>query len=190
MENSDNQLVENFLSGDEPSFEFLLGKYLKPIFNFLFQMTRDASVSEDLAQDTFIKAWKNISRFNQEKKFKTWLFTIAKNSAYDYFKKKKTISFSRFTDEEGNNKLENISGKVIISDEILAQKDIEKYVVKALQKMPEKYGAILTLCYKEDFTLVEAAEILGEPYNTVKSRHNRALKILRKELEMDAPKFC
>jgi RNA polymerase sigma-70 factor (ECF subfamily) len=189
MEN-DEILVEKYRAGNNQAFETLLHKYLKPVYNFLYQIARDKKQVEDLAQETFIKAWKNISRFNQEKKFKTWLFTIAKNTAFDYLKKKKTLAFSDFAGDDGYNKLENIAGKVIISDEILAQKDIEKYVVKALQKMPEKYGAILTLCYKEDFTLVEAAEILGEPYNTVKSRHNRALKILRKELEMDAPKFC
>jgi RNA polymerase sigma-70 factor (ECF subfamily) len=204
MEVKDEQLVKDFLSGDEAAFELLVKKYLKPIFNFLFQMTRDKSVAEDLTQITFVKAWKNIHKFasrsnyfatlhNNQKKslapyrtagsgsgFKTWLYTIAKNSAYDYFKKKKTIPFSNFVDEDGNNKLENISDGEVFPEEILMKKDAEKEMAEKLKKIPEHYQLILNMRYKDDFSFAEIAEILGRPYNTVKSQHNRALASLKK----------
>lgn len=177
---TDEQLVKKYLSGDESAFSELLEKYLKSIFNFLFYLTRDATISEDLTQITFIKAWKNIQKFDQSKSFKTWLFTIAKNSAYDFFKKKKTISFSSFTDEEGNNKLENVSSEDILPDEILEKKDLAKEMEVKLGQIPEKYRIILVLHYKEDFSLSEIAKIIGSPYNTVKAYHARALFALRK----------
>jgi RNA polymerase sigma-70 factor, ECF subfamily len=179
MNLNDNQLIEKFLSGDDSAFEQLLSNYLKPVYNFLYQLTGDKLVLDDLAQETFIKAWKNINKFDKNRSFKTWLFTIAKNTAYDYFKKKKTIPFSNFVDEEGNNKLENTSDDNILPDEILSRKNIAEELENKLQKLPEHYRIILTLHYKEDFSLSEISEILKIPYNTAKSQHHRGLMQLR-----------
>lgn len=190
-DNEDIKLVAGYLRGDKCAFEQLLKKYLRPIFNFLYQMTGDAVQAEDLTQITFVKLWKNIHKFDprksrfatvrgrQEKSFKTWLFAIAKNTAYDYFKKKKTLPFSNFIDEEVNNKLENFAEDKILPDEILERKDLAKELEIKLKQLPEKYGIILTLRYKEDFSLQEIAKILNAPYNTVKSQHQRALLALR-----------
>jgi len=179
----DKKIIEDFLEGDEDSFNTLVNRYLKPIYNFLFQFVRDTAVSDDLTQETFIKAWKNMKKFDKERSFKTWIFTIAKNTAYDYFKKKKTIPFSNFFDENGNNKLENMSDGNILPDEILNRKDIAKEMDEKLKEIPKKYQIILTLRYKEDFSLQEISEILKVPYNTIKSGHSRALGKLKEVLE-------
>ncbi|PIP26616.1 MAG: hypothetical protein CO140_03980 [Candidatus Moranbacteria bacterium CG_4_9_14_3_um_filter_40_7] len=178
----DKQLIEDFLSGDEAALNQLVKKYLKPVYNFLYYFTREKAELDDLTQIAFIKAWKNLKKFDREKSFKTWIFTIAKNTAYDFFQKKKTLPFADFTDEEGNNKLENISDENILPDEILERKNLAEELEKKLEKIPEHYRIILTLRYKEDFSLQEIAEILGKPYNTIKSRHQRALTSLKKVL--------
>jgi RNA polymerase sigma-70 factor, ECF subfamily len=175
----DNNLVEKFLAGEDAALESLLKKYLKPIYNFLHQLVRDSSVLDDLTQETFIKIWKNITRFDPEKNFKVWAFTIAKNTAFDYCKKKKTIPFANFTNEAGENFLENISDESILPNEILERKDLAQELDKKLKELPESYRIILNLRYKEDFFLQEIAEILGKPYNTIRSNHQRALKKLR-----------
>lgn len=179
----DKKIIEDFLDGDGYAFERLLDKYFRAVYNFLYQLIKDVSVTEDITQETFIKTWKNIKRFDREKNFKTWVFTIAKNTAYDYFKKKKTIPFSFFENEEGNNKLENISENNILPDEILERKDIADELEKKLQEIPEKYRLILTLRYKEDFSLSEISKILDKPYNTIKSSHQRALRSLREVMD-------
>lgn len=182
-EKEDKQLVESFLAGDERSFELLLKKYLKPVYNFLFRLTNDRYALDDLTQTTFIKVWRNIKKFNTDKNFKTWLYTIAKNTAYDYFKKKKTIPFSSFIDAEGNNKLENISDQDILPLELLEKADTAKTLETALDKISDQYRLILTMHYKDDFSLQEIAGILNLPYNTVKSQHQRGLKALRQILQ-------
>ncbi|MFA7319729.1 MAG: RNA polymerase sigma factor [Parcubacteria group bacterium] len=176
----DASLTRACLEGDELAFKELLDKYLKPIHSFLFYMVKDTSAAEDLTQETFIKVWKNLRKFDQEKSFKTWLFAIAKNTALDFLKKKKTTPFSFFEDEEGNNRLDDVSENLILPDEILERKDIVREMEDELAKIPEKYRVILTLHYKEDFTLSEIAEILGRPYNTIKAYHSRALLQLKK----------
>ena len=182
MNLEENKLIEKFLGGDDSAFEQLLGKYLKPVYNFLYQLMNDKSALDDLAQETFIKAWKNIKKFDKNKSFKTWIFTIAKNTAYDYFKKKKTIPFSNFIDVEGNNKLENISDGDILPLELLAKADAAKTLETALAKISEQYRLILIMHYKDDLTLQEVAEVLNLPYNTVKSQHQRGLLALKKFL--------
>ena len=179
---NENRIIERIFSGDEESFAEIVKIYLKPIYNFLYRLIGDRDAVEDLTQETFVKVWKNLKRFDRKRNFKTWIFTIAKNTAFDWLKKKKEIPFSIFTDEEGGSWLENVADENILPDEILERKNIAEELDKILQKIPPHYRATLLLCYKEDFFLHEIAEILGEPYNTIKSRHQRGLKMLRKAL--------
>jgi len=175
----DKKLIEETLNGDDLAFEQLMKKYLQPVYNFLRQLIKDTSVVDDLTQETFIKTWKNISRFDQSKSFKTWIFTIAKNTAYDYLRKKKSIPFSFFRKSEDDRGLEEISEDKILPDEILEKEDLAKELEGKLKEIPRKYRSVLVLHYKEDFSLYEIAEILKKPYNTVKSLHYRALLRLR-----------
>lgn len=179
---NDTELIVEYLEGDDQAFEQLLKSYLSAVYNFIFQMTRDRAVAEDLTQETFIKAWKHLARFDQKKSFKTWLFTIAKNTTYDFFKKKKMIPFSYFEDEEGKNRLDTVSEGTPLPDEVLAAAETSKELDHALQRIPQQYRELLLLAYREDFSLQEIAEILATPYNTIKSRHQRALKRLKQAI--------
>ena len=186
MENenqADEKLIERILDGDESAFSELVGKNLRSVYNFLFTLTSDQSALDDLTQITFIKVWKNFKKYDPRKSFKTWLFTIAKNTAIDHLKKKKTIPFSAFAGEDGQNILEEIDENKPLPDEILERENLSIEIEKKLEEIPAPYRTILILRYKEDFSLREIADILETPYNTVKSQHNRALGKLRELLE-------
>jgi RNA polymerase sigma-70 factor, ECF subfamily len=182
MSEIDNKIIDDSLSGDEKAFAEIVKIYLKAIYNFVFRLTGDRDAAEDLTQETFVKAWKKLKSFDQSKSFKTWLFTIAKNTTFDWLKKKKEIPFSNFADEEGESWLENVADENILPDEILERSDLADELEKILEKIPPHYRVILLLHYKEDFSLHEIAEILDEPYNTIKSRHQRGLIKLKKAL--------
>ncbi len=179
MPERDNEIIAKILSGDEDATAEIVKIYLQPVYNFVYRLVNDRDTAEDLTQETFLKAWKNLKRFDRNKKFKTWLFTIAKNTAFDHLKKKKEIPFSAFTDEEEDNFLENIPDEEILPDEIMERSDLAEELDAILQKLPPHYRAILLLRYKEDLTLHEISEIEGEPYNTIKSRHQRGLAKLK-----------
>lgn len=183
MEKEDKQLIAEFLDGSDEAFEELVNRHLQSIYNFLYQFTQDRDSLDDLTQETFIKVWKNIRKFDPEKNFRTWLFAIAKNTAYDFLKKKKTIPFSFFENSEGDSPLENISEENPLPDEILQRQDLEKELDQKLQELPDNYRIILLMRYKDDFSLQEIAEILNLSYNTVKSQHARALANLKKILQ-------
>ncbi|OGI26269.1 MAG: hypothetical protein A3J76_04505 [Candidatus Moranbacteria bacterium RBG_13_45_13] len=179
---SDNQIIEKVFSGDEDAFAEIIKIYLKPVYNFVYRLVGDHDTAEDLTQETFVKVWKNLKKFDQKRNLRTWLFTIAKNTTFDFFKKKKEIPFSSFADEEGESWLENITDDNILPDEILERNNLAEELEKILQKLPPHYRVILLLHYKEDFSLHEIAEIIDKPYNTIKSRHQRGLARLRKLL--------
>lgn len=186
----DAELIAEYRLGNEDAFGQLLQRYLSPVYHFVFQLAGDRSAAEDIVQETFIKAWKHLARYDRSRSFKTWLFAIAKNTAYDFLKKKKSFPFSSFEDEEGNNILEeSVSAETLLPDEMLERKDAADELEAVLREIPERYRSLLLLAYKEDFSLQEIADILGEPYNTIKSRHGRALKRLKQAfLERDASK--
>src|SRR3989338_10910855 len=100
---SDKELIETYFSGDEMSLELLIVRYLGAIFRFVRSIIHVQEDSEDITQEIFVKAWRNLARFDREKSFKTWLLAIAKNTSLDYLRKKKPLLFSKFEDEQGRN---------------------------------------------------------------------------------------
>jgi len=166
MNYSDQQLMAAYLAGDNEALEILIKNYLKPIYNFVYRYIGNVQGAEDITQETFIKVWQNLKKFDQNKKFKTWIFQIAKNTCFDFLKKKKLILVSDFHNFQ-----------MAVNPAPCAVE-----INSLLEQLPLKYRLILFLRYNDHFTFREIAETLGEPLNTIKSRHRRALIMLKKLL--------
>lgn len=180
---TDEQLVGQYRNGDQKSLEFLIERYLKPIYYFSHRMVGTVHDAEDVTQETFVKAWKHLKKFDERKSFKTWLFSIAKNTALDFLKKKKAVPFSAFDNEEGDSALtESIADPEALPPEVFDRADLAEFLASAMAKLPPMYRAVLTLRYHEQLRFREIAEVLHEPLHTVKSRHRRAVMMLRKLL--------
>lgn len=181
---SDKQLIVDYLGGDEKSLEVLVRRYLGPIFSFIFRVVGDIQEAEDITQEVFVKVWRNLKKFDQEKSFKTWIFTIAKNASIDFLRKKRAIPFSEFETQENENLLmETLTDPLSLPDELLKQADIRERLNLAMQKLTPQSRLLLLLRYNEHLTFREISEVLGEPLNTIKSRHRRAIIQLRKFLK-------
>lgn len=183
----DSQLVIDYRAGDHDALEILIQRYLKPVYHFMYRMVGTIHDAEDMTQETFVKAWKNLKRFDTRKNFKTWLFRIAKNTALDFLKRKKAIPFSAFENAEGENVLANtIADPEPLPSVVFDRTDLALVLVSVLAKLPPMYRAVLTLRYNEQLNFREIAEVLDEPLHTIKSRHRRACMML-KELLITAP---
>jgi len=175
----EEKLVAQYLKGDEKALEILIKQYLKPIYSFVYSYVGNASDTEDITQEVFVKMWRNIKKFDQQKSFKTWFFTIAKNASIDFLKKKKPIPFSKFENEKGQNVfLDNLAAPILLPSEIFNRADIDS----ALKKLSPKYRLVLSLYYGAQLNFREIADSLDEPLNTIKSRYRRALILLKKFL--------
>src|SRR3989344_5288766 len=107
MEKVDRELIADYFEGDEKALEELFGRYFRQIYAFLYRYAGNAQDAEDIAQETFLKAWRNLKKFDVNKSFKTWLFAIGKNTAIDFLKKKRALVFSDF-ENAGENALVKI----------------------------------------------------------------------------------
>jgi RNA polymerase sigma-70 factor (ECF subfamily) len=125
--------------------------------------------------------WRNIKKFNPQKKFKTWIFSVAKNTAVDFFKKKKIIPFSELEDKESEDSIaETLIDPTPLPSELIERANINQILNSAVDKLPPKYRLVLFLYYNDHFNFREIAEVLGEPIDTIKSRHRRGLIRLKK----------
>ncbi len=176
----DKDLISSYLAGNEKSFERLIDRYTKPIFGFIFRLVKDLGIAEDLTQETFLKVWKNFKKFNQEKNFRTWIFAIARNTVWDFLRKKKPILFAELELKEENFLKNNLVDEKFLPDKIIHDAQAIEFLEEVLKKLSLPQQTILWLYFKEGFTLREISEILGESPNTVKSRYQRALKELKK----------
>ena len=178
---SDEQLIERYLNGDEQSLEILIERHIKPIYRFIYRFVRDGSQAQDITQDVFVRMWRNIKKFDRKRNFNTWLYAIAKHACIDFLKKKKTISFSAFENNEGENVVEEMLADTSpLPDEILARKSLGQMLARATEMLSPQYRTVLALHYNNNFTFREIAESLSEPLDTVKSRHRRALIMLKR----------
>ncbi len=181
---TDEQLIENYLKGNEKSLEELVQRYLPLIYNFSRRYTGDSDNASDITQEVFVKVWKNLKKFNASRIFKSWIFTIAKNTALDWLKKRNAIPVSLLKEyQEDEDFLGNIADprQVSIVDQIY-KKSLSKNLALAIEKLPLKYSSVINLYHKDDLNFREIANFLKEPINTVKSRYRRGLIILKKTL--------
>jgi RNA polymerase sigma-70 factor (ECF subfamily) len=181
LENQDNILIKQYLKGNKKSLEVLIKKHLKTVYSFCYKNVGSPYDAEDITQEVFLKVWKNIKKFDTSKDFKPWLFQIARNACIDFLRKKKTIPFSRFENEKGQNfMVEKLEGKSFDLINILNNK---KTIAIAMQGLSGKEQKIVDLKHNAGFTFKEISEILKESINTVKSRYRRTIIYLRKNIE-------
>lgn len=172
-EKTDETLVAQIQAGDILAFETLVKRYQKRLFSFVYRIVGDQFASEEVIQDTFFNIYKTIDRIETNRKFSTYLFTVAKNNTISYLRRKhKTTSL---TDQEIDED-ENIYEKLITSEKRHA-------VNLALAKLEIKYRQVLKLYYFEDLSYEQISSKLKVPLNTVRTQLKRAKEALKKLYE-------
>ena len=181
----DEDLIRRYRAGDNAAFERLVANHLEAVYSFVARYVGNSNEAEDIVQDVFIKVWKHLGRFDTQRNFRTWIFTIAKNTALDWLKKKKVITFSELTgdDDTGPTFEETLADldeptPLELFDQTLDQKALSA----ALAALPADYRAVVILRLDSQLTFREIAETLNKPLNTVKSHYRRAVSILAERL--------
>jgi RNA polymerase sigma-70 factor (ECF subfamily) len=178
MNISDEQLIADYLKGQESALEELVARHLNAMYNFVFKYVHIPEVAEDVTQEAFVKIWKNIRKFDGKRKFKTWAYTIAKNTALDHLRQKGLIAFSE---------LENVefASKNPLPEESMDKLQDMQVIGHMVSKLPSKYRQVVTLYYNDELNFREIAQLLSESINTIKTRHRRALIYLKQRLSDD-----
>lgn len=178
MEEQDEILITEYLGGTQHALKILIDRYTDPLYNFIVRFV-GKDTTPDIIQDVWIKVWKNIKKFDVTRAhFKTWLFTIARNTVTDHLRKKKMTVFSDLDTEE-NIFSDTVKDEALLPDAVIEKLEDTEFLNTLFSQLPSTYQAVLTLYYQEDMTFKEIGDVLGKPLNTVKSHHRRALEQLR-----------
>jgi RNA polymerase sigma-70 factor (ECF subfamily) len=170
-------LIEAAKAGDQEAFRQIVERYQGAVYNLAYRMLGDPEEAEDAAQEIFVRLYRQLGRYDPERKFSTWTLAIATNYCIDQLRRRRMQLVP----------LENIIPWARARDagpegEALSRESRDE-VQRLLKQLPEKYRAPLVLRYWEDLSCAEIAEILGVPEGTIKTQIHRARKQLGKMLE-------
>lgn len=185
---SDDQLLSQFLAGDERAFETLVGRYEAPLRKLVYGLVRDWALAEDVAQDAFLRAYQKASTFRGGSSVKAWLYRIAINRAHDELRRiRRKGEISLESAEIGGLELDESRTKS--PEALAAARELERHVAVALSEMREEYRTALMLREMEGMTYREIAELLEWPLGTVQIRVHRGRLELRSRLgQLRAPR--
>lgn len=166
-------LIEKFKQKDVKAFETLYNMYHKSIHGVVYNIVRDSTISDELMQDVFIKAWKNADKYSSKKgRFFTWILNIARNTAIDKLRSK---SFK----QSKQNLNSDFFVDIITSNENLDAKTDAIGISKYVEQLGEKCKTIIEYLFFKGFTQKETAEAIDIPIGTVKTRNRNCVQQLR-----------
>ena len=181
----DSELARLAELGREPAFRELLIRYERPIFSLIYRMVRDRELAEDLAQETFVRAFNAIASYNSSYKFNSWIFKIASNHTINYLRKGKLDTVSIFgTSDEGLGDRElQIKSITENPHEFTERRELGGRIEVAIGELREEYRMAILLYHVEGYSYKEIADIMDIPLGTAKTYLSRARKELKKLLE-------
>lgn len=178
----DAQLAKQVARGNQQALQELYTKYVPQAYSFIARLSPAHIDPQDIVQEAFIKAWQNIKKYDSQYPFRTWLFTIARNTLRDQIRKKNPEAFSRLQDNPDDPSMEDM-----LADEKQPHPSIEvdrqfdqAVLEKALQGLQPPQREAVLLHAVEDFTFQEISQTTQEPMDTVKTRYRRAIQALRR----------
>jgi RNA polymerase sigma-70 factor (ECF subfamily) len=173
----DKVFFDLWLKGDQKGFSVLYNKYKNRVFGFLFKMTGERNVAEDLLQETFLAAYRNAFQFDRTRSFLSWLFGIAHKRTIDYFRHAKVEIDHR------QEAMESVGSRIEAPDEELANENVRRIVNSAVESLDPFQRDVFLLRELGGVPFKEIAEIMNCPINTALGRMRLALRNIRKDLE-------
>ncbi|MCU0341110.1 MAG: sigma-70 family RNA polymerase sigma factor [Spirosomaceae bacterium] len=180
---TDQSILEKFAHPESRNFAFnqLVRKYQQKVYWHIRKMVIDHDDTDDLVQETFLKAWQGLENFRGDAQLFTWLYRIASNECLNFLAKKRRRFFLPIHDVEGElaEKIEQSAG---FADAPLSGDDIQLKLQKALLKLPEKQRLVFNMKYFDDLKYEEIADITGTSVGALKASYHHAVTKIEKFL--------
>jgi RNA polymerase sigma-70 factor (ECF subfamily) len=179
--------VQQLRRGDPDALATLMARYQNRIYRYLLRLVRQPADADDLFQQTWIRVVEKIRSFDTSRNFDAWLFTLARNLAFDHLRRVRPRSLDEPVG--GDSPDDTMVSRLASGDpgpfELLLAIERASRLAGALENLPVTYREVLTLRCEEEMKLEEIALVLAAPLSTVKSRLRRSLEQLREMLEAD-----
>ncbi len=184
MKTDDVELIQRVLAGDENAFSILVRKYQKPVHALVWRKIGDFHIAEEITQDAFLQAYKELATLKKPDRFARWLSVIATRGCIEWLRKKRLSTQSLEDTSPAQLEKATYSGYVIQENERTEAEAQSEVVQKLLAKLREKERIVITLHYFGEMTHEEISEFLGISVGTIKSRLRRAQQRLKREEPM------
>lgn len=183
---TDEELVEDVKKGNIDAFEDIVKKYENKVYGIVFHMMKNQNEVEDLAQEVFLKVYKNLDRFKGDSSLYTWIYKITVNLCLDELKKRKNIIYldEKISVEDGEIDKELPSNERS-QEELYEDKELKENLHRCINKLPDKQKMMIVLRDIKGFSYDEIAKITNNKIGTVKSQINRARLKLKELLDKE-----
>jgi len=177
---TDHELLQRYVNGDEKALTTLLKKHQRKIFSFIMMRVKDRALAEDIFQDTFCKVIDSLraGKYNEEGKFSPWVMMIANNLCMDYFRKNKRLPI--IVDSEGKDLLNTLRFSEESREDKVIREQAVKQIKDLIELLPADQKEVLILRHYADLSFKEIADMTGTNINTALGRMRYALLNLRK----------
>jgi RNA polymerase sigma-70 factor (ECF subfamily) len=182
---SDEEVMVRCAQGSEAAFEVLVERYQSRVINLITRFIGDHDRARDIAQEVFIRVYRNRERYRKSGKFSTWIFTIAANLAKNEIRRKvrhrRVVSLDE--EREFGTLGDTLPDQGPGPRQTLERRELERMILKAIEELPERYRMAVVLRAIEGLSYDEVSNVLGIPGGTVRSRINRARLMVKEKLE-------
>jgi RNA polymerase sigma-70 factor (ECF subfamily) len=184
---TDAELVASAIKGSQEAFRELVIRFERPVYSLIARMVQDPATAEDLAQETFVKAYRSLRSYDASRKLSSWLFKIAHNTTIDHLRRNvpNTVPLEASPDqEEGRGGLAAVLADGSVEDPSAAaeRRDMARSLERAIARLRPEYREAVVLFYIEGASYQEICETTGLPLGTVKTNLHRARKELAEEM--------
>lgn len=176
MSKLEKELIERCRANDRTAFGGLINNYRKQLFSYLLRMCGDRMQAEDLFQETMIRVWKGISKYKEQNKFSSWLFSIAHNVTMDSIRSNKVRERLIHINENDD------PGSVHNPHSEFVANEMKEIIMRSIDDLPDKQKQVFLLRQHSDMSFKEIASLTNEPLNTVLGHMHYAVSKLRKKL--------
>ena len=184
MPATDVELVRGALAGSEWAFREIVHRYQAPVYRLMVRMMRDPSRAEELAQDTFVKAFRSLHTYDEQRKFHAWLLAIARNVAIDELRRGRLQTLPlEAPGADGLPVRELLEADGPTPALVVERIELAKALESAIACLRPEYREVVTLRHEQELDYSEIAEITGQPVGTIKSSLHRARKELAEHME-------
>lgn len=183
-EANERTLIRRSLNGDDDAFASLVRTHQSTVFNIAYRMVGDKEVARDLAQETFLRAFRALDTFDQSRPFAPWLYRIATNLSINWVKRAKvpTVSLDVPPTKEADGEPLQIPDSSSEPAALFLEAEMQAWLRREILMLPPDYRLVVELRHFQTYSYEEIAETLGLPLGTVKTRLFRARRLLRDRL--------
>ena len=175
----DNHYIEKVINGDVPAYASLVEKHKNLVFSIAMKILNNREDAEEIAQDTFLKAFNSLPTFEKKSKFSTWLYRIAYNGAISMKRKRKLLAVEIDDQIMFNYSADEISHNV----NYLNESEQMALIDRAMMKLPEEDNLLISLFYKSEHSIEDISYITGLTQSNVKVKLHRIRKKLYEEIQ-------